>query len=53
MSKKLEPLSLSDQEIKELQAQYKQERDRCIAERILCILLFAQDYDLKEIRNEN
>lgn len=50
MSKKLEPLSLSDQEFKELQAQYKQERDRRIAERILCILLFAQDYDLKEIR---
>jgi len=50
MSKKLEPLSLSDQEIKELQAQYKEERDRRIAERILCILLFAQDRDLKEIR---
>lgn len=50
MSKKLEPLPLSDQEIAELQAQYKEERDRRIAERILCILLFAQDYDLKEIR---
>jgi transposase len=50
MSKKLESLSLSDREIKELQAQYKEERDRRIAERILCILLFAQGYDLKEIR---
>jgi transposase len=50
MSKKLEPLTLSDQEIKELQAQYKQERDRRIAERILCILLFAQDHDVKEIK---
>lgn len=50
MSKKLEPLPLSAQEIKELQAQYKQERDRRIAERILCILLFSQDRDLKEIR---
>jgi transposase len=50
MSKKLKPLPLSDQEFQELQAQYKQERDRRIAERILCILLFAQNYELKEIK---
>ena len=49
MSKKLEPLTLSNNELKELQTQYKQERDRRIAERILCVILYAQGYDLKEI----
>jgi transposase len=49
MSKKLEPLTLSDSKIKELQTQYKQERDRRMAERIHCIILYAQGYDLKEI----
>ena len=50
MSKKLEPLILSGDEIKELQTQYKQEHDRRIAERIHCILLYAQGYDWKEIK---
>jgi transposase len=49
MSKKLKPLTLSDDEIKDLQTRYKQERDRRIAERILCIILYTQGYDLKEI----
>jgi transposase len=49
MSKKLEPLSLSASELKELEAQYKEERDRRIAERILCIILFAKGRDLNEI----
>jgi len=50
MSQKLEPLTLSDKEIKELQRQYKQERDRRIAERIHCIILYAQGSDVKEIK---
>lgn len=50
MSKKLESLTLSDNEIKELQTRYKQERDRRIAERIHCIILYAQGYDLREIK---
>lgn len=50
MSKKLEPLTLPESEIKDLQTQYKQERDRRIAERILCIILYAQDHHLKEIK---
>jgi len=50
MSKKLKPLTLPDNEIEELRTQYKQERDRRIAERILCIILYAQGYDLKEIK---
>jgi len=50
MSKKLEPLTLSDDEIKELQTRYKQERDRRIAERILCVILYAQGCNLKEIK---
>jgi transposase len=41
---------LSDGEIKELGTQYKQERDRRIAERILCIILYAREYELKEIK---
>lgn len=51
MSQKLEPLTVSDNEIKVLITQYKQERDRRIAERILCIILYAQDYTVKEIRS--
>jgi hypothetical protein len=39
MSKNLEPLHLSESKIKELQTQYKQERDRRMAERIHCIIL--------------
>jgi transposase len=50
MSKKLGPLALSGSEMKGLQAQYKQERDRRMAERILCIILYAQGYGLQEIR---
>jgi transposase len=50
MSKKLEPLRLSDDEINELHTLYKQERDRRIAERIHCVFLYAQGYDLKEIK---
>jgi transposase len=49
MGKRLEPLTLSDSELKDLETQYKKERDRRIAERILCIILFAKEYDLKEI----
>lgn len=50
MSKQPEPLNLSAAEIEELQTHYKQERDRRMAERILCIILFAQGYDLKELK---
>ena len=50
MSKQPEPLHLPEAEIKELQARYKQERDRRIAERIQCIMLFAQGYSLKDLK---
>ena len=50
MSRKLEPLRLSDSKIKELQSQYKQERDRRIAERIHWIIMYAQGYDLKALK---
>jgi transposase len=50
MSQKLEPLTLSESKIKDLQTQYKQERDRRIAERIHCIILDAQGYDLKALK---
>lgn len=50
MGKKLESLDLPASEIKELQSQYKQERDRRIAERIHCIILYAQGYRLQKIR---
>ena len=50
MSKNLEPLHLSESKIKELQAQYKQERDRRMAERIHCIILYAQGKDLNELK---
>jgi len=46
MSQPPEPLQLSAVEIKALKARYKAERDRRIAERIQCVLLFAQGYDL-------
>jgi len=49
MSQQPEPLQLSDAEIKELQTKYKQARDRRIAERIQCIMLFAQEYSLKDL----
>lgn len=50
MSKKLEPLHLSESKIKELRTQYKQERDRRMAERIHCIILYAQGKDLNELK---
>jgi len=50
MRQKLEPLSLSRREIKDLQKEYKQERDRRIGERIHCIILYAQGSDVKEIK---
>jgi transposase len=50
MSKKLEPLPLSKTELKDLQREYKQERDRRIAERIHCVILYAQGNDLKAVR---
>jgi transposase len=50
MGKKLEPLILSESKIKELQSQYKQERDRRIAERIQCIILYAQGKNVQELK---
>ena len=50
MSRKLEPLNLSESKIKDLQRHYKQERDRRIAERIHCIIMYAQGYDLKALK---
>ena len=50
MSKSLEPLHLSESKLKELQTQYKQERDRRMAERIHCIILYAQGKDLNELK---
>lgn len=46
----MEPLRLSINEVKTLQREYKQERDRRIAERIHCIILYAQAYALKEVQ---
>jgi transposase len=51
MSQQPEPLQLSAVEIKELKMRYKAERDRRIAERIQCVLLFAQGYDLTTLRD--
>jgi transposase len=48
--KEPEPLQLSETELKNLRTRYKQERDRRIAERIQCILLFAQGHTLKELK---
>jgi transposase len=50
MSRKLEALTLTESELKDLQSQYKQERDRRIAERIHCIILYAQGYTLKALQ---
>lgn len=50
MSKKLEPLRLSESKLKDLQTHYKQERDRRMAERIHCIILYAQGKPLKELK---
>jgi len=50
MRKGPEPLKLSASQLKELQAEYKHERDRRIAERLHCIILFAQGYGLKELK---
>jgi transposase len=50
MSKKLERLTLSESKIRDLQTQYKQERDRRMAERIHCIILYAQGNDLNELK---
>jgi transposase len=44
-----EPLELSAAELAELKARYKQERDRRKAERIHCVILFAEGYRLEEI----
>jgi transposase len=49
MSQPPEPLQLSDAELKALKARYKGERDRRIAERLQCVLLFAQGYDLQAL----
>ena len=50
MSKKPPILILSDSQIKELEKQYKQERDRRIAERIHCIILAIRGYDWEELK---
>ena len=50
MSKKSSILKLPDSQVKELEKQYKQERDRRIAERIHCIILAAQGYAWKELK---
>lgn len=50
MSKKPALLILSDSQMTELEKQYKQERDRRIAERIHCIILAAQGYDWQELK---
>ena len=49
MRKEPEPLKLSATKLKELRTQYKQERDRRIAERLQCVWLFAQGYAVKEL----
>ena len=50
MSKQLPTLALTDSEIKALQKQYKAERDQRIAERLHCIILYAQGYAVPEIK---
>ncbi|MBN1220894.1 MAG: hypothetical protein JXM69_18370 [Anaerolineae bacterium] len=45
MSQKPPILILTDNQITELEKQYKQERNRRIAERIQCLILAAQGYD--------
>lgn len=50
MSKKMETIRLAASELKDLQRQYKRERDRRIAERIQCIILYAQGKDVSELK---
>jgi transposase len=50
MNHRLPALTLSKEEIEVLQTQYKGERDRRIAERLHCIILYAQGYGLKELK---
>jgi transposase len=44
------PLELSKQTLKNLQKAYKQERDRRLAERIQCIMLFAEGMTVNALR---
>jgi len=44
------PLALSKQTLKDLQRTYKQERDRRLAERIQCIMAFAEGMTIQAIR---
>lgn len=44
------PLDLSKHAIKDLQKAYKQERDRRLAERIQCIIVFAEGVTLPAVR---
>ncbi|MBN1995732.1 MAG: winged helix-turn-helix domain-containing protein [Anaerolineae bacterium] len=50
MNKELEPLTLTDSEIKDLETLYKQEGDRRMAERMPCIILYVRGYELKELQ---
>jgi transposase len=50
MSTHVAPLELSAAEIAELKTAYKQERDRRIAERLHCVILFAQGHALRELK---
>jgi transposase len=50
MGNQPEPLALSRKQIKRLESEYKHERDRRIAERLQCIILFAKHYELAEIK---
>jgi transposase len=50
MSTHVAALELSAAEIAELKVAYKQERDRRIAERIHCVILFAQGRGLRELK---
>ena len=50
MSIHVAALDLSAAEIADLKTAYKQERDRRIAERIHCVVLFAQGHDLRTLK---
>lgn len=50
MIKSPAPLELSKHTMKDLQKAYKQERDRRLADRIQCIIVFAEGMALKAIR---
>ncbi len=50
MSLHVAVLKLSSAEIAELKTAYKQERDRRIAERIHCVVLFAQGHELRTLK---